>query len=172
MPPTGTQVPIKQRLQTFGERRTQAVGKELLQIHLKNTFTPQKFHDLTVEQQIKALETLFFLVEKRSGDIEGQMVANGWKQRTYIGNLEVTLPTIVSDSVMLTAATKAAEKRDVAVIGLPGAFLSADMDELVHVVLRGELAELMVETAQEICWKYVTCGRKRGSALCNTTKST
>lgn len=49
-PPPGTQVPIKQGLRAFGERGTEAVGKELLQIHLKNTFTPRKFQDLSVEQ--------------------------------------------------------------------------------------------------------------------------
>lgn len=104
LPPQGTQIPIKQGLEAFGECGTQAVSKKLLQIHEKNTFTPQKFQDLTMEQRMRALESLFFLLEKRSGDIKGRMVADGQKQRKYTGNLEVTSPTVISDSVMLTAA--------------------------------------------------------------------
>ncbi len=76
-------------------------------------------------------------MEKWSGDIKGRMVANRRKQRRYTGNLEVTSPTVISDSIMLTATIEAAERRGVIVLDLPGAFLSADMDKLDHMVLRG-----------------------------------
>ena len=45
---------------------------------------------------------------------------------------------------MLTATIDALEGRDVAVVGIPGAFLSAEMDDEVNVVFRGTLAEMMV----------------------------
>lgn len=104
-------------------------------------------------------------MEKRSGDIKGRMVANGQKQWKYTGNLEVTSPKVISDSVMLTAVIEAAEQRDVAVLNLLGAFLSADMDKLMHVVLRGELAELMVQMAPEIYRPYVTYGSNGEAVL-------
>ena len=44
---------------------------------------------------------------------------------------------------MLTATISAIEGRDVAVVYIPGAYLSADMNDEVHVVFRGMLAELM-----------------------------
>ena len=56
-------------------------------------------------------------------------------------------PTVMTESVLITAAIDAEEGRDVAVIDLPGAFLHADMDDLVVMVLRGELAELMAAVA-------------------------
>lgn len=72
---------------------------------------------------MKALEALMFLTEKQNCDIEGRMCADGWKQWSEYEKIETTSPTVVSDSVMLTAAINAAEWRDVAVMDLPGAFL-------------------------------------------------
>ena len=48
------------------------------------------------------------------------------------------------------------KRRDVAVADIPGAFLTADMDEIVRMCLRGRLAELMVKAAPDIYSKYVT----------------
>ena len=45
-------------------------------------------------------------------------------------------------------------------IDLPGAFLNAEMDEVVHMVLHGKLAELMVKFAPQIYRKYVTLGAR------------
>ena len=47
---------------------------------------------------------------------------------------------------MLTATINALEGRDVAVVDTPGEYLSADMDDEVHILFRGTLAELMVAT--------------------------
>ena len=88
------------------------------------------------------------------------MVADGSRQRAYIQDGAATSPTVLTESVLITAAIEATEGRDVAVIDLPGAFLHADMDEIVHMVLRGKLAELMVKFAPQIYRKYVTVGAK------------
>ena len=45
---------------------------------------------------------------------------------------------------MHTATIDALEEVDVAVVDIPGAYLSADVDNKVHVVFRVKLAELMV----------------------------
>ena len=45
---------------------------------------------------------------------------------------------------MLIATISVLEGRDVAIVDIPGAYLSADMDDEVHVVFRGALVELMV----------------------------
>ena len=45
---------------------------------------------------------------------------------------------------MLTATMDTLKGRDVDVVYIPGAYLSAYMDDEVHVVFRGTLAELMV----------------------------
>ena len=45
---------------------------------------------------------------------------------------------------MLTATIDTLEGRDVAVVDSPKAYLSADMDDEVHMVFRGTLLEIMV----------------------------
>ena len=45
---------------------------------------------------------------------------------------------------MLTATIDALERQDVAVVDISGAYLSDDMDDVVHVVIRGTLAEMIV----------------------------
>ena len=45
---------------------------------------------------------------------------------------------------MLTATIDSLEGRDVAVVDIPGAYLSAYMDDEVHIVFRGTLAGMMV----------------------------
>ena len=45
---------------------------------------------------------------------------------------------------MLTATIDTIEVRDVAVVDIPGAYLSTDMNDDVHVVFRGMLADLVV----------------------------
>jgi len=82
------------------------------------------------------------------------------KQRNYIEEGAATSPTVMTKSVLITAAIKVTEGRDVAVIDLPGAFLNAELDEVVHMVLRGKLAKLMVKFAPQIYRKYVTLGTK------------
>jgi hypothetical protein len=57
--------------------------------------------------------------------------------------------------VLITSTIEAYEGREVAVVDIPGAYLSADMDEEVIMLLRGRLAELMVKTAPKIYRKYI-----------------
>ena len=45
---------------------------------------------------------------------------------------------------MLTATINALEGQDAEVLDIPGSYLSVDMDDDVHVVFRGTLAEMMV----------------------------
>ena len=49
--------------------------------------------------------------------------------------------------VLITAVIEAFEQRDIAVTDILGAFLLADMDEVVHMQLRGPLSLPMVKLA-------------------------
>lgn len=71
----------------------------------------------------------------------------------------------MTESVLIAMAIEATEGCDVAVIDLPGAFLNAEMDEVVHMVLCGKLAELMVKFALQVYQEYVTLGTKREPML-------
>jgi hypothetical protein len=60
------------------------------------------------------------------------------------------LPTMSLESVLITSTIEAFEVKEVAVVDIPGAYLSADMDEEVIMLLRGRFTELMVKTAPNI----------------------
>ena len=58
--------------------------------------------------------------------------------------MDATTQTFFTEAVMLMETINALEGIDVAVVDIPGAYLSADMDDEVHVVFRGTLAAMMV----------------------------
>jgi hypothetical protein len=47
------------------------------------------------------------------------------------------------------------EGRDVAAIDIPGAFMQADMDKLVHMRLKGRMAELLMRIDPKLYRKHV-----------------
>ena len=57
---------------------------------------------------------------------------------------------------MLMETIGALEGRYVGVVDIPGAYLSADMDDAVHVVFIGTLAEIMVASNQSLYWLFVS----------------
>ena len=61
---------------------------------------------------------------------------------------------------MITTAINAHEKRDVMKIHLPGAFLHVYNDEEIHMLLKGELAELMVLVDPEYYRPFLFYGSK------------
>ena len=70
---------------------------------------------------------------------------------------EVAAPTVMFESIFITAALEAKEGRDVAIVDLPGAFLHANNDNDVIMTMTGKIAELMVMKAPQIYYcKYTT----------------
>jgi hypothetical protein len=89
------------------------------------------------------------------------MCADGRKQKDGTWSKhETTSPTVATESVFITAVINAHEGRDVACFDTPGAFLHAESDEDITMVLKGRLAELMVQVAPNLYRKYITVDRK------------
>ena len=84
---------------------------------------------MTQSEKEKALESLIFLVEKKDGKIKARHCANGSKQRQWIRSDEAASPTVMTKSVLLTAAIEAKERRDVATFDIPNAFIQTMVDE-------------------------------------------
>ncbi len=64
-------------------------------------------------------------------------------------------PTVITESVSFTVTINAAKGRNLAVIDLLGVFPNAGMDEVVHMVIHGKLAELKEKCVPQIHWKYL-----------------
>ena len=71
-----------------------------------------------------------------------------------------TSPTVSTDGLLITAAIDGHEDRDVCIMDIPGAFLQAENDEFVLMLLRGKLAEMMVKVDPELYQKYVIMSPK------------
>jgi hypothetical protein len=92
-----------------------------------------------------------FLKEKRDSSVKARMCADGQKQKDgTCSKQETTLPTVAMESVFITAVIDAHKGHDVACFDIPGAFLHADIYEDITMVLKGRLAELMVQVAPNL----------------------
>ena len=70
------------------------------------------------------------------------------------------MPTVSTKSVFIMAAIAASEMRKVRCYDTPSAFVNTDVDENVLMVLKGELAEMMMQIAPQTYQKYVTVDKK------------
>jgi hypothetical protein len=148
-------------IKKFQERGEAGVTKELTQMHDMDVFRPIMKNDLTRDERKKALASLMFLKEKRDQLVKARMCADGRGQR---GKQDTTSLTVSTESVFITAVIDAHEGRDIACSNIPGAFLHADSDEDITMILKGRLAELMVQVAPNLYRKYITIDWK-GKAI-------
>jgi hypothetical protein len=152
-------------IKKFKEKGEAGVTKELTQMHDMNVFRPIEVESLTYDEKKKALSSLMFLKEKRDSSVKARMCADGRKQKDGTwAKQDTTSPTVATESVFITTVIDAHEGRDVACFDIPGAFLHADVDEDITMVLKGRLAELMVQVAPNLYRKYITVDRK-GTAI-------
>ncbi len=140
------------------------MSKELTQMHDMHVFRPVNRDTLTKEENAKALTPLIFLKEKRDKSVKARMCTDGHKQRGDWTKQESTSPTVAMELVFVTAVIDVHEGWDVATFDIPGAFLHANSDEDITMILKGILAELMVQVAPNLYRKYITVDRK-GSAI-------
>jgi hypothetical protein len=146
------------KFETKGEA---GVTKELTQMHDMSVFRPIEVESLTYGERKKALSLVMFLKEKRDSSIKARMCTNGRKQRDGTwSKQDTTLPTVATESVFITAVIDAHEGRNVACFDIPGAFLHADVDKDITMVLKGRLTVLMVQVAPNLYRKYITVDKK------------
>jgi hypothetical protein len=114
---------------------------------------------------MKALSSLLFLKEKQTGKVKGRACINGAPQRAYIAKEDAVLPTVSTESVFITSAIAASEKRKVRCYDIPSTFMNTDVDEDVFMVLKGELAEMMIQIAPQTYQKYMMVDKKGTTIL-------
>ena len=149
------QMSLKDGLQTHGNDGLKAVEKDMRQLHDRNVMTPVHKNCLTPEQQKKALAYLMFLKRKRCRKIKGRRCVGGRKQRAYIAKDESMAPMVSTEAVFLTAIIDALENRNIAVHDVPGAFMQAEIDELVHVRFTGEMVKMLLQIDHEMYKDYI-----------------
>ena len=151
-----TQYNVRQGIKRFGQSGIDAIHKEMEQLHDMEVIDPILASNLTTKEKQAALAYLMFLKEKRDGQIKGRGCADGRKQRAYMSKEDTSSPTVMTESVMISCTIDAKERRDVATVDIPGAFMQAFMNEFVVVKLEGPLAKLLEKVKPELYTKFVT----------------
>jgi Reverse transcriptase (RNA-dependent DNA polymerase) len=157
----GQQYILQKGLKVFGDKGREAGRKEVGQLHERSCFNPILMSELTEREKKRALAALMFLTEKRDGSIKGRMVADGSPTRDWHTKEEAASPTASLESIFLTAAIDAKERRDVMTADIPNAFIQASIPALkpgedrVIMKLTGALMELLVEQAPDVYGPYV-----------------
>ena len=161
------QFSLNKGLKRFGKQGEEAATKELTQIHDMDTFFPVDPSTLSRAERAAALSSLMFLVEKRDGRIKARTVADGSKQKKQEGykKEDSASPTVSNEAVMITSAIEAHERRDVATIDVPNAYLHAYTNEDIVMLLKGRVAELMVLVDPTLYRKYIKKDSKGQSLL-------
>ena len=109
------------------------------------------------------LESHLFLKEKRSGEIKGRTMAGGNKQRDHVSKEDASLPTVATESVLLTCIIGAEEGGDVAVMDIPNAFIQTcveDEKDIAFISICGVLVDTLVDIAPDVCGPHVAEDKK------------
>ena len=128
-------------------------------------FCTIKQDTLTYNKKKKSLSLLMFLKEKKNSSVKARMCANGCKQKDGTwSKQETTMPMMATELVFITAIIDAHKGHDVACFDILATFLHPDVDEDIVIVLKGRLAELMVQVAPNLYQKFITVDKK-GTAI-------
>jgi len=155
-----TQMSIRAGIKKFGQKGNEAVSKELRQLHDRRAMVPVQKNKLSAEDKKRALRYLMFIKEKRDGAIKARGCADGRPQRQYTEKGDASSPTVSLEEMMISCCIDAKEGRYVAVTDIPGAFLHADMNERIHIVMEGTVAEQVAKLEPTIYRKYIWHDRK------------
>lgn len=127
-----TQYSVKKGIKEFGQAGIDAVLDEMKQLDERDVIVPRAFNMLTREEKLRSLHYL-------------RGCADGRKQRMYKSKEETSSPTVAIESFMISCAIDAKEERHVITTDIPGAFMQANMDEIVHMRIEGPLALLLIK---------------------------
>ena len=109
------------------------------QLHDLGVPIPVYPRKLSSGSKAAALKYLMLLKIKRGGRVKVRGCADGRSQRVYMHKYESISPTVSTESLMISCVIDAMERREVATVEIPGAFLQADMDGLAYVKFEGLL---------------------------------
>jgi hypothetical protein len=133
------------------------------QLHLRKTFKPKHWLELSKSQRQTVLESHMFLNLKRDGKIKGRTVSGRNKQRNNISKEDASSPTVATESVLLLCIIDAEEHRDVTVVDIPNACVQTRVEnekDMAFIKIRGILVDILVEIAPEAYKSYVSQDKK------------
>jgi hypothetical protein len=173
---------FKVGIKKFGQVSETATITKLTQLHDYQVYNPIKASSLSPAKCKTSLESLRDIIKHWDGQVCARACTNGSKECRQPGykKEDGASPTVTTDSLMITATIDAHNHHDVATVDIPRAFLHAYNDKDTFMLLRGRLAELMVQVDPALYYKYVIYSKnkepllyvKLSKAICGLLKST
>ena len=107
-------------------------------------------------------------MEKRDLSLKARLCANGSTQREYMDRDDASSPTVICESILITAGIDAKQGRDVMTCDIPNAFVQTNIPveklkkgRRIIMKMRGALVDILVEMNPERYMRYVTCENGR-----------
>jgi hypothetical protein len=155
-----TQMTLKSALKAWGKAATVAAEAEMKQLHWRNSFRPVRWNGLTQKtKRHDGAQVAYLPYPEAYRRDKGQDGGGGNKQRIYIEKEDASLPTVATESVILTSVIDAVEERETAIIDIPNAFIQTvvtDKEKRVIIRLRSMLVDMLVKIAPAIYQDYVS----------------
>jgi hypothetical protein len=152
-----TQLSLKAGLKQWVVKAFKAAHSDMKQLHLRKTFKPKHWRELTVSQRQIVLESHMFLKEKRDVKVKGRTVDGGNKQRYYISKEDASSPTVATESGIPSCIIDAKEGWDIAVVNIPNAFIQTRVEhekDMAFIKIRGVLVDI------DVCKPFVSRNNK------------
>jgi hypothetical protein len=102
---------------------------------------------------------------KADGEEKGRACLNGAPQWAYIPKEDAASPMVPTESTFITGAIAASERMKVRCYNVPSAFVNTNVDKDMLMVVKRELAEMMIQIAPQVYRKYLTVDKKRTMLL-------
>jgi hypothetical protein len=158
-----TQLSLKAGLKEWGYQAFTAARSKMKQSHIRNTFKPKHWRELSQVHRQTVLESHMFLKQNRDGNIKGRTIACGNTQCDYISKEDASSPTIAMEAVLLSCIIDAEEGRDAAVVEIPNAFVQTRVEnekDMAFIKISGVLVDILVEIAPDVYKPYVSREKK------------
>ena len=154
-----THLSMNKALRSGEPAAVEAILAELDQLHTKGVFLPLSTEQLSPEDKRKAIDLLMFVKIKRDGRAKGRGVANGARQDVFSQQTETSSPTASQDTIMLSIAIDAMERRTVKSADIVGAYLHAKMENKVVLVMSNKISLLLISLFPQYQSFLQPCGR-------------
>jgi len=141
------------------------VNRQSFQLNENKLLLPIQKTDMKYDERKKALRYLMFLKETCDGSINARGCFDGRPQQEYMTEDQVSLPTVSLEEMMLSCAIDVKQGSYVVITDIPIAFLHADMEDNVHILLEGTTAELIIKLEPSLYRKIFGTIRKRIQCL-------
>ena len=161
------QMNTSQDIKRYGDRAVAALIKECVQLDKgafpgKPVVEPVFADDLTPDERARAMSAVAIIKEKRCGKVKGRICADGSKEKRYLQSEDtISSPTVSNEGIMGSFMIDAHERRSIAVVDIPGAYLHASMKHdkrRVLMKLQGKFVDFMCKANNKYA-QYVTYER-------------